>query len=128
MRILHKFRQALLTSLLFAFGASSAAHAQMAITLPEALLAASKNIDAQIAKLQLEGARADIVAANRAPLPTLSTSVSQIDLQNGIGGGASLGEKRIDKSIGIDWAWERGGKRTLRTKAATEAANASHKI
>ncbi len=125
MRILHKFRRALLTSLLFAFGASSAAHAQVAITLPEALLAATKNIDAQIAKLQLEGARADMVAANRAPLPTLSTSVSQIDLQNGIGGGTSLGEKRIDKSIGIDWAWERGGKRTLRTKAATEAANAS---
>jgi outer membrane protein, heavy metal efflux system len=125
MRILHKFRPALLTSLLFAFGMSGAAHAQVTITLPEALLAATKNIDAQIAKLQLEGARADIVAANRAPLPTLSTSVSQIDLQNGVGAGSILGEKRIDKNIGIDWTWERGEKRTLRTKAATEAANAS---
>lgn len=125
MRILHKFRPALLISLLFALGANGAVHAQVAITLPEALLAATKNIDAQIAKLQLEGARADIVSANRAPLPTLSTSMSQIDLQNGIGGGASLGEKRIDKNIGIDWTWERGDKRTLRTKAATEAANAA---
>lgn len=124
MRIPHKFRLTLFISLLFAFGVSSTARAQIAITLPEALLAATKNIDARIAKLQLEGARADIVAANRAPLPTLSTSVSQIDLQNGIGGGSSFGEKRIDKNIGIDWMWERGGKRTLRTKAATEAAQA----
>jgi cobalt-zinc-cadmium efflux system outer membrane protein len=101
------------------------AQAALPITLPEALAAATKNIDAQIATLQLAGARADVLAANRAPLPTLSTSVSQIDLQNGIGGGSILGDKRIDKNIGIDWTWERGSKRELRTKAATEAANAS---
>jgi outer membrane protein, heavy metal efflux system len=98
---------------------------QQPITLPEALAAASKNIDAQIATLQLTGARADVLAANHAPLPTLSTSVSQIDLQNGIGAGSILGDKRIDKNIGIDWTWERGNKRELRTRAANESVNAS---
>jgi outer membrane protein, heavy metal efflux system len=95
------------------------------ITLPEVLAAATKNMEAQIATLQLAGARADVLAANHAPLPTLSTSVSQIDLQNGIGAGSILGDKRIDKNIGIDWTWERGSKRELRTKAANEAVNAS---
>lgn len=98
---------------------------QQPITLPEALAAASKNIDAQIATLQLTGTRADVLAANHAPLPTLSTSVSQIDLQNGIGAGSILGDKRIDKNIGVDWTWERGNKRELRTRAANEAVNAS---
>lgn len=102
----------------------SAAQTTGDITLSEALALASKNLDAQIAQLQVAGARADILAANRAPLPTLSTSVSQIDLQRGVGSGSWLTEKRIDKNIGFDWTWERGGKRELRTKAATEGANA----
>ncbi len=134
MRIPHKRSTRLIIGLLFAFGFNSSTQAQDAssdvaalrpITLAETLIAATKNIDAQIARLQLSGARADILAANHAPLPTLSTSVSQIDLQNGIGAGSILGDKRIDKNIGIDWTWERGDKRMLRTRAATEAANAS---
>ena len=133
MRIPHKFHARLLFSLLLAFSASSiqaqvassSATATRPITLAEALLAATKNIDAQIARLQLTGARADILAANHAPLPTLSTSISQIDLQNGVGAGSWLSEKRVDKNVGFDWTWERGDKRTIRTRAATEAANAS---
>jgi outer membrane protein, heavy metal efflux system len=95
------------------------------ITLTEALAAATQNIDAKIAQQQWLSARADVVAANHAPLPTLSTSISQIDLQNGVGAGSWLGEKRVDKSIGIDWTWERGGKRALRTEAAKQSASAS---
>jgi outer membrane protein, heavy metal efflux system len=95
------------------------------ITLAEALAAASKNIDTKIARQQLHGTRADVLAANHAPLPTLSTSISQIDLQNGVGAGSWLGEKRVDKNIGIDWTWERGSKRALRTEAAQHAVRAS---
>jgi cobalt-zinc-cadmium efflux system outer membrane protein len=116
---------ALLQSAALAQTPAATSPATLSITLPEALAAASKNLDAQIATLQITGARADVLAANRAPLPTLSTSVSQIDLQNGIGAGSVIGDKRIDKNIGIDWMWERGNKRELRTRAANEAVNAS---
>ncbi len=95
------------------------------ITLPEALAAATQNIDAQISTQLLGAARADVTAANRAPLPIFSTGMSQIDLQNGVGAGSLLTQKRIDKNIGLDWTWERGNKRALRTEAAAQAANAS---
>ncbi len=131
MRIPHKFHQRLLFGLLLALGANSGALAQAnsssaahTITLEESLQAASTNLDAQIAAQQLASARADIASANHASTPTLSTGVSQIDLQNGVGAGSWLTQKRVDKSIGIDWTWERGDKRLLRTRAATETANA----
>lgn len=131
MRIIHTTIP--LLALLCASGIWSAAQAQTTtqsqavrgITLTEALTAAAQNIDANIAKQQLHSARADVLAANHAPLPTLSTSISQIDLQNGVGAGSWLGDKRVDKSIGIDWTWERGNKRALRTEAAKQAATAS---
>jgi outer membrane protein, heavy metal efflux system len=133
MRITHKPTLAL--ALLCAYGVLTAVQAQTPlpaqaqairnITLTQALAAATQNIDAQIAQAQLQGARADVLAANHAPLPALSTSMSQIDLQNGVGAGSWLGQKRVDKSIGIDWTWERGGKRALRTEAAQQAARAS---
>ncbi len=132
MRIPHKLHQRLLFGLLLALGANSGALAQAnsssaahTITLEESLQAASTNLDAQIAAQQLASARADIASANHAPAPTLSAGASQIDLQNGVGAGSWLTQKRVDKSIGIDWTWERGDKRLLRTRAATEAANAS---
>ncbi len=118
----HRWLPALLAATLLV--CTHLAHAQT-ITLAEALSAATRNIDAKIAQQQLIAARADIAAANHAPLPTLSTSISQIDLQNGVGGGSWLGDKRVDKSIGIDWTWERGSKRALRTEAAIAAAQAS---
>ncbi len=131
MRILHTTIPVL--ALLYASGFGSALQAQTAtqsqavrsITLTEALATATQNMDAIIAKQQLQGARADVLAANHAPLPTLSASISQIDLQKGVGGGSWLGDKRVDKSIGIDWTWERGSKRVLRTEAAKQAVTAS---
>lgn len=95
------------------------------LTLQEALQAATQNSSAQIAQQQLQSTRAEIAIANHAPLPTLSSSVSQIDLEHGVGAGSWLGDKRVDKNIGIDWTWERGNKRALRTLSATQAATAA---
>ena len=94
-------------------------------TLPQALLAARDNVEVAIARSGLAAARADIQAANHAPLPQLIAKASSIDVDNGIGGGSLLGRKRIDKSIGIDWTWERGDKRALRTRAAEQLVDAA---
>ena len=48
----------------------------------------------------------------------LTAKAASIDLQNGIGARQPGHDKRIDKAIGVDWTWERGGKRALRTAAA----------
>jgi cobalt-zinc-cadmium efflux system outer membrane protein len=95
------------------------------LTFPQALQAARETVEVSIARRTLEGARADIVAADHAPAPVLTTKASQIDLQNGIGGGNVLRDKRIDKSVGVDWTLERGNKRALRTRAAERAADAA---
>jgi outer membrane protein, heavy metal efflux system len=124
MRILHKNYRYSLACIALAIS-NAFAQTPKEITLPETLAAAVQNIDAQIAKQLLAAARADVTAANRAPLPTLSTGISQIDLQNGVGAGSWLNNKRVDKNIGFDWTLERGSKRALRTEAATQAANAS---
>jgi cobalt-zinc-cadmium efflux system outer membrane protein len=96
-----------------------------ALSLQQALQAARSNLDVNMGLHALSGARADVVSANRAPLPVLSTKLSQMDLQNGIGEGHWLTEKRVDKSIGLDWTWERGNKRELRTRSAEHAAAAA---
>jgi cobalt-zinc-cadmium efflux system outer membrane protein len=72
-----------------------------------------------------EAAKADIQAADRAPAPTLSAGVSSIDLQNGTGSGSFWTQKRLDKSLGLDWTWERGNKRALRTEVAERSARAA---
>ena len=133
MRITHNYLAPLCALIFFSLAglapaqtaAQNPAPAPRQITLAEALTAATQNIDAQISRQFVNSARADVTAANRAPLPVLSTGVSQIDLQNGIGAGSFLTQKRIDKNIGFDWTWERGNKRALRTEAAAQAANAS---
>ncbi|WP_295856035.1 TolC family protein [uncultured Xylophilus sp.] len=94
------------------------------LSLAQALAAARDNLDVAIARGGLAAARADILAADHAPLPVLSTSAENVDLKNGIGAG-NLIRKRIDKKVGIDWTIERGGKRELRTAAATRAADAA---
>ncbi len=94
------------------------------VTLPQALAAARDNVEVAIARSGLAAARADILAANHAPAPVLSAKAASIDLDNGIGPGW-LGRKRIDKSIGIDWTWERGNKRALRTRTARQLAEAA---
>ena len=93
--------------------------------LAEVLQAARQNPDALAAQRALEAARADVRAADRAPAPVLSTGVSSIDLRNGNGSGSFWTQKRLDKSLGLDWTWERGNKRGLRTEAAERAARAA---
>ena len=95
------------------------------LSLAQALQAAQANLDVSLAKRALDAARSDITAADRAPTPTLSAKAASIDLQNGLGGGNLLRDKRIDKAIGLDWTLERGNKRELRTRAAQSLANAA---
>ncbi|MDA8523294.1 TolC family protein [Acidovorax sp. NCPPB 4044] len=95
-------------------------------TLAQALAAARDNSEVTQARQELAGARADVLSADHAPLPSLTTKASSIDLQHGPGPGNVFTRKRIDKSLGIDWTWERGGKRALRTQAAERTADAAH--
>lgn len=95
------------------------------LTLAQALAAARDNSEVALARQSLAAARADISRADHAPAPVLTAKTSSIDLQNGIGSGNLLTRKRIDKSIGIDWTWERGNKRALRTQAAQRSADAA---
>lgn len=95
------------------------------ISLNQALQAARNNLDVALARHALAGAQADILSANRSPFPTLSAKASQMDLQNGLGDGNFFTEKRVDKAIGLDWTWERGNKRELRTLTARQAAAAA---
>lgn len=94
------------------------------LTLSEVLLAARDNADVRFSRQALAAARADILAADHAPVPVLSAKAASIDLQNGVGAG-NLANKRIDNSIGIDWVWERGGKRRARTLSAERTAAAA---
>ncbi|MEP6557475.1 MAG: TolC family protein [Burkholderiales bacterium] len=96
-----------------------------ALTLGEALRAARDNLDVSLSRQALRAARADVLAADRAPFPVLSAGLSSIDLQNGVGAGNPLTKKRIDKGIGIDWTYERGNKRALRTRNAERAVTAA---
>ncbi|MGJ7581913.1 TolC family protein [Variovorax sp. RHLX14] len=98
--------------------------AQPPLTLSEVLLAARDNADVRFSRQALAAARADILAADHAPVPVLSAKAASIDLQNGVGAG-NLANKRIDNSIGIDWVWERGGKRRARTLSAERSAAAA---
>ncbi len=94
------------------------------LTLSEVLLAARDNAEVRFSRQNLAAARADILSADHAPSPTLSAKAASIDLQNGVGGG-NLANKRVDNSIGIDWVWERGGKRRARTVSAERNAAAA---
>ena len=95
------------------------------LTLAQALRAARNNVDVALARSAAAAAQADVLAADHAPFPTLSAKLGSIDLQNGIGGGSLLGDKRIDKGIGVDWTHERGNKRALRTQTAQRSASAA---
>ena len=95
------------------------------LSLAQALQAAQNNLDVSLARRALDAARGDVTAADRAPTPTLSAKAASIDLQNGIGGGNVLSQKRIDKAIGLDWTLERGNKRELRTQQAQRLVGAA---
>ena len=91
------------------------------VTLEQALRAARDNPDVAWARYAVAAAQGDLQAADRAPLPTLSAKAGSIDLDNGLGPGNLLREKRIDKGVGMDWTLERGNKRSLRTETAQRA-------
>jgi cobalt-zinc-cadmium efflux system outer membrane protein len=95
------------------------------VRLEQVLQAARQNPDVTSAQRAADAARADVLAADRAPAPTLSAGVSSIDLQNGVGSGSFWTKKRLDKSLGLDWTWERGNKRALRTEVAERSARAA---
>ncbi len=97
----------------------------IAVSLEQALQAARNNFDVSLTQRAFDAARADVLSADRAPTPILSAKTASIDLQNGVGPGNALSDKRIDKSIGLDWTWERGNKRELRTRSAQRAAQAA---
>ena len=95
------------------------------LSLAQALKAAQSNVDVTLARSAAVAAQADVQAADRAPFPTLSAKFSSIDLQNGNGDGSLLADRRYDKGVGIDWTWERGNKRVLRTRSAQRSAAAA---
>lgn len=95
------------------------------LSLAQALQAARSNLDVSLARRMQAAAQADVTSADHAPAPVLSAGAQYIDLQNGVGGGNLFTKKRIDKSVGLDWTWERGNKRALRTQAAQRTAAAA---
>lgn len=106
-------------------GLPLAAMAQTPLGLDQVLDLASTNLEVNISQRSLAAARADIVSADHAPLPVLSARTSSIDLQNGIGGGNVWRDKKIDKGVGLDFTYERGNKRELRTQTAQITALAA---
>ncbi|HOB02323.1 MAG TPA: TolC family protein, partial [Casimicrobium huifangae] len=94
-------------------------------SLQDVLRAVNSGLEVRQSAQAERSAEAEVTSADHAPLPTLSGKLSQIDLQNGLGPGDPLGRKRMDKSIGIDWTWERGDKRLHRTRAAERALAAT---
>ena len=95
------------------------------MSLAQALQAAQNNLDVSLARRALDAARGDVTAADRAPTPILSSKAASINLQNGIGGGNLIRDKRIEKAVGVDWTYERGNKRELRTQAAQSLVGAA---
>ena len=77
------------------------AQASAPLSLAQVMAASRDNGLVALARSTVDAARADILAADHAPLPLLSAKLASIDLQNGIGAGNLLRDKRIDKSIGL---------------------------
>jgi len=94
------------------------------LSLAEVLDAARNNLDVRWAQQEAQATRADILAANHAPLPVLSAKAAAGE-QIGFSNNALISQRRIDKSVGWDWVWERGGKRALRTQATQSLAAAA---
>lgn len=101
------------------------APASSVLSLQQVLQAAKQSPEVLASQRALNAARADVLTADRAPAPSLSAGVSSIDLQNGVGGGSFWSQKKVDKSVGLDWTWERGNKRALRTEVAERSAKAA---
>ena len=93
------------------------------ISLAQALEAAKVNAASRISQQDLAAANSDVLSASRFPLPVFSAKAAATDAANGsnagIGSGTSAGNasRKTDKSWGLDWTLERGGKRGHRTEA-----------
>jgi cobalt-zinc-cadmium efflux system outer membrane protein len=98
-----------------------------ALSLALTLEAAKLNAASRMSQQDLVAANSDILAADRAPLPTFSSKTSATDSsgQAGTTAGSLNSQRRTDKSWGLDWTLERGGKRTHRTDAAKLNAQAA---
>ena len=95
------------------------------VTLEALLDRAARHPEVATAQTEVAAALGGKVAADRAPLPVISTSIASIDLQNGVGAGTLVGAKRIDTGVGLDWTWERGDKRMHRSRSADFSVDAS---
>jgi outer membrane protein, heavy metal efflux system len=128
-RQFHSLRRSFLTGFLLTVLWSAHVQAQT-LGLAQVLEAARQNLDVSIAQQNLAAAQADVVSADRAPFPIFTAKTSQMYLDKGVNGnqgigGGAFGQKNIDKSGGIDWTWERGNKRNLRTQNAKQQALAA---
>lgn len=111
-------------------GASALAQDQTKLSLAQVLEAARQNPNVSYTRQAAEAARADVLAADHAPIPSLSLKAGSMYLDGGTNndgtvGGGPYREKKVDTGIGIDWTWERGSKRRHRTESAQRNANAS---
>jgi cobalt-zinc-cadmium efflux system outer membrane protein len=102
----------------FAVLVSTGTWANEPLSLEMVLEAARQHPDVQTSARLLDAARADVLAANRSPAPSLSSSASTVDVKNGPSFGSTLSPAKLNKSLGVDSLWERGGKRALRTDKA----------
>ena len=97
------------------------------LTLRQTLEAAKINAASRLSQQDLAGARSDVLSADRAPLPTFSAKAAAADASNPSVGTQALSssQRRVDKSWGLDWTFERGGKRAHRTEAAKLSSQAA---
>lgn len=98
--------------------------------LTRVLEAARNNFDMAIAHQTAQAAKADVLAADRSPFPIFNAKTSQMYLDSGVSGSQGIGtgpfgQKNINNSGGIDWTWERGNKRALRTQSTGRLADAA---
>jgi cobalt-zinc-cadmium efflux system outer membrane protein len=115
---------------LAACGTSTLAQEPTKLTLPQVLEAARQNPNVAYTRQAAEAARADVLAADHAPIPVFSLKAGSMYLDGGINkdsyvGSAPYRDKNIDTGAGLDWTWERGGKRRHRTESAQRQANAT---
>ncbi|CAN1497547.1 TolC Outer membrane protein [Burkholderiaceae bacterium] len=120
----------IVTALSLSQGQAMAQTPTETLGLTRVLEAARNNFDVAITRQAAEAAKADVLAADRAPFPIFNAKTSQMYLDSGVNGNQGIGpgpfgQKNIDKSGGIDWTWERGSKRALRTQSAGRLANAA---
>lgn len=96
-----------------------------ALTLAEARRSQAEQDPALLAAaIEARGSEGDLMAASRRPPAELSVGTSKLSRQGGIGPG-HWGDKRVDSTLGVNWTWERGGKRRLRSSQARQLAQAA---